>query len=490
MAICLFCLAFQRHAFMQMTYKHVVGTIAVLLCMAGSRVAFSQEPQVLRPTLAMEPAVFDYEAETKLRLDEMSAELAALKEQVAQTTSKPTSKGWSPVKVNGRFFMDYITSPGNDWDGIGALNPSPTTPYDSAKNWSGMREARIGLSGTGYGFLDYKLELGFEKSNSASYKDVFFGIKNVPILEYVRVGHQYVEDAGSEICNGTTNYTFMEAPAPAGQYFTSRRVGISSRHLFANDCGRLFLGIYDAQNISDLHFVKDDNQGIVFNSRLTYTPCFAHEGRNMLLVGAYYRATFLSEGTVQIARPRPGGWSVYDIDNFGSYNSDRQQKAGFEAAYQCGRLCLQTDLFMQQYSDVHDASVALGDQTSYGGFVMARWFLTKDFRKYNQQNACWNGVDVSCPFRCVKNHGTNDPCGFGAWEVAGMYGFYDNFRLDSSKGDMKPKNQQIGVALNWYWNPNVKWAVNYIHDMTDTKYANVNYSPTGDYLGMSCRIAF
>jgi len=475
---------------MQIAYKYVVGAVAFGLCLVGALVAFSQEPQALEPVQAIEPKAFNYEAETALRLDEISADLAALKEQIAQTTTKPVNKGWSPVKVNARLFMDYIISPGNDWDGIGAINPSLTTPYDSAKNWFGMREARIGLSGTGYGFLDYKLELGFEKDNAVSYKDIFLGIKNVPILEYVRIGHQYVEDAGSEICNGTTNYTFMEAPAPAGQHFTSRRVGVSSRHLFADNRGRLFLGAYNAQNVSDSHYVKDDNQGIMLNSRLTYAPYFCYEGRNMFLVGAYYRATYLSEGTLQIARPRPGGWNVYDVDRFATYNSDQQQKAGFETVYQRGRLSLQTDFFVQQYSDVHDATVALGDQTCYGGFVMVRWFLTKDFRKYNQQNACWNGVDVHCPFRCVKNYDKNYMCGPGAWEVAGMYGFYDNFRLDSTKGDMKPKNQQVGVALNWYWNPNVKWAVNYVHDMTDVKYANVDYSPTGDYLGMSCRIAF
>lgn len=469
--------------------KWIVGPIAVQLCLAVTFVTFSQEPQTLEPV----DAVFEYDTNAVVRLDEISAEIASLKEQLAKKADKSddkAKKGWSAPKIGGRFFMDYVNSMNNDWDGLGTIGPGT----DSTQNWFGMREARIAVTGTGYDFLDYKLELGFEKSASynASYKDIFLGIKNVPLFEYVRIGHQYVEDAGSEICNGTTNYTFMEAPAPAGEHFTSRRVGVTSRHLFAGDRGRLFLGVYDAQSIGDGHFKKDDNQGIVLNARLTYSPYFCHEGRNMLLFGAYYRYTDVSDATITISRPKPGGWDVYESNNFGFYYIDHSQKAGFEAVYQRGRLCLQTDLFMQHYTNVHYDAARLGDKTNYGGFVMARWFLTKDFRKYNQGSACWDGVNVGNPFRFVKHCDTNYPCGLGAWEVAAMYGFYDHFRMTAPAdiADSKLQDQQIGVALNWYWNPHVKWAVNYIHDISDVKYADDDYSPTGDYLGMSCRVAF
>jgi phosphate-selective porin len=51
-------------------------------------------------------------------------------------------------------------------------------------------------------------------------------------------------------------------------------------------------------------------------------------------------------------------------------------------------------------------------------------------------------------------------------------------------------NQQAGVALNWYWNPHVKWAVNYVHDMTRARQGANDFYPSGDYLGLSCRVAF
>jgi hypothetical protein len=52
---------------------------------------------------------------------------------------------------------------------------------------------------------------------------------------------------------------------------------------------------------------------------------------------------------------------------------------------------------------------------------MARWFLTQgDYRKYNLKSACWDGVEISRPFKFGDEYGVNWPSGYGAWELAGM----------------------------------------------------------------------
>lgn len=478
---------------MQNAAKRIVGSVAMLLCLAGTWNAYSQYASHGVAYQNPVPQASTYSALEANRLDELSAEIAALRSQLAQKADKPSAgKGWSSPKFGDRFFMDYVTAMDQDWDGLDAAMGRNV----NTQNGLGFREARITMTGTGYGFLDYKFELGFEKSSqyNPSYKDIFVGIQNVPFLEYVRVGHQYVEDAGSEICNGTTNYTFMEAPAPAGQHFTARRLGVSSRHLFADDRARLFMGIYDATNIGDIHYMKDDNQGVMLNTRFTFAPAYCQEGRQLFLYGAYYNYVN-SDGPRALALNRPGGWDVYDPSSFGSFYSDQYQKAGFEVVYQSGRFSVQTDLFLQHYADVNNGTgVSIGNQTNYGGFVMARLFLTRDdYRKYNLKSACWDGVDVSCPFHLVKRGDVNCPSGYGAWEMAAMYGFYDMFLFSTAipaAADAQSTNHQVGVALNWYWNQHVKWAVNYFHDMSDTRYAGNGYDPNGDYFGMTCRVAF
>ena len=476
----------------------VVGIITGLLCLSVGYEAYSQteaeyEPAYLtpfQPTLA--PSGGD-------RLDDLAAEIASMKSELAKKTDKPANKGWSSPKIGGRFFMDYINAMNSDWDGW----DTALGTHVATQNWFGFREARLCVTGTGYDYLDYKLELGFEKNASScpSYKDIFLGIQHVPILEYVRVGHQYVEDGGSEICTGTTNYTFMELPASLGQQFMSRRLGVTSRHLFVDDRVRMFFGVYGATNISDSHYQKADNQGIVLNTRMTMAPVFCQDGRRLLLFGAYYNFTESASGR-SLAFCKPGGWDVYDPTGLGSFFSNQYQKAGFEAALQAGRFCVQADMFLQHYADVNNNGGAvpyesIGNQTNYGGFITARWFLTRnDYRKYNLKSTSWDGVEISRPFKFGDVGGVNWPTGCGAWELAGMYGVYDAFVFSTSvpaAADAKMLNQQVGAALNWYWNPSVKWAVNYFHDMTKASYRGnrgSDFYPSGDYLGLSCRVAF
>jgi len=469
--------------------KMFVGLFTVILCLAGTLSVYTQEPTVSTP-MTLAPVPLETVSESD-QYSQLSMEMAQLRSLIEKKADKPgASKGWSAPKIGGRFFMDYVNHMDQDWDGL------PLGSNVTSQNWCGFREARIAVTGTGYDFLDYKLELGFEKNASScpSYKDIFLGIQHVPILEYVRVGNQYVEDGGSEICNGTTNYTFMELPASLGQQFMSRRLGVTSRHLLADDRVRIFLGAYNATNISDSHYVKDDNQGIVLNTRTTIAPVFCQDGRRLLLVGAYYNFTD-STGSRPLAFNRPGGWDVYNPTGLGNFYSDRYQKAGFEAVMQAGRFCVQTDMFLQNYADVNDgAGSGIGNQTNYGGFIMAKLFLTRnDYRKYNLKNGNWDSVDVSRPFKLADVQGVNWPSGCGAWELAGMYGVYDSFVFSTSvpaAADAKMMNQQVGAALNWYWNPNVKWAVNYFHDMTKARYDGDYYDPRGDYLGMSCRVSF
>ncbi|MCL2119864.1 MAG: OprO/OprP family phosphate-selective porin [Planctomycetaceae bacterium] len=468
---------------MQSIGKGFTGFVTVLLYLAGTLSTYSQTAVEYGTTYfaPMQPITVEDQR------DGLAREIEFLKSQLAVKADKPdASKGWTPPKVGALVFMDYVTAMNNNWDG---LDTARGVNVDT-QNGFGFREARLMTSGTGYGFLDYRFDLGLEKNTNfnASYKDVFLGTQNVPILQYVRIGHQYVEDAGSEICIPAPHYTFMEAPAPAGQHFMSRRLGITSRHLFAEDRLRLFFGVYNATNISDIHYQKDDNQGIVLNTRMTFAPVFCRDGHSLFLYGAYYNYVN-STGSRPLAFNRPGGWDVYNPNSLENFFSNEYQKTGFEIAWQEGRFCVQTDLFLQHYADVISSGANIGNQTNYGGFVMARWFLTNNYRKYNLKSASWDGVDVSHPLRFEKQSGVNWPSGYGAWELATMYGFYNSL-ASLANADDRMTNHQIGVALNWYWNPQVKWAVNYIHDMTDARYVGKSFHPTGDYLGMSCRIAF
>ena len=295
---------------MQDMDKRMVGLVTVLLYFAGALSAYSQySPAQFMPGYQEISST----ASEVDQLDEISAEIASLKSQLAEKADKPNTRmGWSSPKIGGRIFMDYVSAMNQDWDG---LDTAMETNVDT-QNWFGFREARLSVSGTGYDFLDYKFELGFEpKAESCpSFKDLALGIQHVPILEYLRIGHQYVEDVGSEVWHSTMG-TFMDGPGPVGQQFMVRRLGVTSRHLFAENRVRLFFGAYNATNLSDIHYRKADYQGIVLNTRMTVAPVFDEDGRRLLLFGAYY--LFVDSSSEynckrNLAFSRPSGWDVYN----------------------------------------------------------------------------------------------------------------------------------------------------------------------------------
>ena len=438
--------------------------------------------------------------EIERSLEALHAEFEKIKKELAKKSDKrDTSKSIGAPNVGGRLFIDSVN--------VMRQNRDSDLAYGPGKNYMGVREARIALSGAGFDFIDYKVELGFENyvndgsRGTVNFKDVFVGFKSIPLLGYVRVGNQYLEDGGSEVCNGSTNYTFMEIPSPAGDQFTSRRLGISSRHMFAKDRGRFFLGVYNPRNISEEHRISDDNQGISFNTRLTYAPYFKQEGRCMFLLGGYYNYTDPRNDGTYRHTVRPGGWGVgMNMLDSGTFYSSSYQKAGFETVYQNGRFAVQTDVFLQAYGDTiyRDAGgVAISNQenkTVYGGFIMLRYMLTPgDYRKYNQENAAWGSVNVSRPFVVFERGNSVCVRGPGAWEVAGVYGFMDSSEFGGTPADTSIRHgndNELGFALNWYWNSNLKWCVNYVHQFSNVDYRGTGYDPTSDYLGLSCRIHF
>ena len=435
--------------------------------------------------------------ELEKSLDDLYAELEKIKKELGKKSDKPdTSKSLGSPKIGGRIFIDSVSSMRQNADSV--------VPYGQGRNHVGVREARIALTGAGFDFIDYKLEVGLENyvtglndtiRGTVNFKDLFVGFKNIPLLGYVRIGNQYIEDGGSEVCNGSTNFTFMEIPSPAGDQFASRRLGISSRHLFANDRGRLFFGVYNARSITEEHKPMDDNQGVSFNTRLTYAPYFAQEGRCMFLLGGYYHYTDPQSNATYSHTVRPGSWGVgINTLSTGGFEYSNYHKAGFETVYQNGRFAVQTDMFLQSYGNATSTSFIDGDdKTAYGGFVMVRYLLTRgDYRKYNQDSASWGTMHVSCPFMVFERGNATCIQGPGAWEIAGVYGYMDtsDFKGTNASTIRYGNDNELGFALNWYWNSNLKWCLNYVHQFSNITYQGDRYDPTSDYLGLSCRIHF
>lgn len=402
----------------------------------------------------------------------LESRIAELENQLKKKQDKPDSKKGFTRVIDGRIYFDSY----NVMDQSGADVGSPDN-FSDLKNWNGVRDARIGVKGEGFGILDYKVDLCFvEGTGSAgnnsgvNFKDVWLGVKNVPLFEYVRIGHYRIEDGVANMTGGT-NTTFMDFD---GRNFAmSRRIGISSRQLWMQDRLRFFAGLfYENDIVTNKRYSQQDNQGSIANFRLTYMPYISRgkdgkvDGKRFMMFGGHYSYVDVTKtnGLTPVRfRSRFAGLnigSVYDI----TMNAANYHKFGLEFAAQNGPLALQGEAFANVYNDATIGGYRK-DRTVTGGYFEVRYFLTRDYRKFSAVNATWGGVDLKHNLELRKVNDSNFAEWLGAWELAAKWSYTDVRKLDVPNGAACGSVNDLTVGLNWYWSAQARWMFHYSHVM-------------------------
>ncbi len=424
-------------------------------------------------------------AALETRIDKLEKELKKKEGKV------DTKKNFS-VKVSGRVFVDSVNfnGPGTDWTQGAHLPPDQS-------NILGLREAQIGLSGEGFKIFDYKADVGFEhgpttNNMSVRLKDAYMGAKNIPGLDYVRIGHYKIE-SGMSYVTSSRNSTAMERPTAVQMFSPGRRFGGGQTFYFADDRIRWFNGIFAARRMDDFKYSVDDNQGIIYNTRFTCVPYYAKDGEKFLHLGGHYiyyqnpnesGTGFTSPGSARIGGfGRASYWYTVAAADASQYN-----QGGFEAAWSYGPVTLSSELFAGSFDKGREI---------YGGYVEARWFLTGDCRPYNKKSGGFGNIKTKKNLDCVKEASRSTFYGggverfvaksLGAWEMYVQWGLTDAdrvYRVDNIAGGRT--TDTVG-GLNWYWNPNTRIMFEYVHsDGT----AQGRYRATDDIFAASFRFYF
>ena len=392
-------------------------------------------------------------------LADLKAQVKELSDGLKKKQDKPdTSKGFT-AKLGGRVFMDSVnfTDPHNTWG---------TAPHQS--NILGLREARIGVSGEGYGFLDYKVEIGYEYgpngNDSVRLKDVTMGAQNIPWLDYVRIGHYKVE-SGMSYTASSRNTTAMERTTAVQVFSPGRRFGVGQTYYFSDERVRWFNGLFAARRMDADKYSVDDNQGVIFNSRLTMVPMYCDDGEQYLHLGGHYlfyqnpngrNTRFTSPGSAKI-----GGFGRADNWYYvAAVNATGYHQGGLEMALGCGSLGFSSELFAGTFGH---------DQSMYGGYVEARWFLTGDCRVYDKKLGVPGNVKTRKNLNCVRqsygNVDTSCANSLGAFELYTQLGFTDADRVyfHDVLRCLGGRTTDLTIGLNWYWNPNTRMMFEYVH---------------------------
>lgn len=400
----------------------------------------------------------------------LEGRISSLEMELKKKQDKTDSQKGFTKTIGGMVFFDsYMNA---DQKGADAGAPSQLRDL---KNWNGLGEVRFNIKGEGYGIFDYLIDAslvqatGSPNNNSGvNFKDVYFGVKNVPLLEYVRIGHHFVEDGLSHTV-GAPNTTSFDADDR--DFNLSRRIGISSRHLWKQDRLRFFAGLfYDYDFMASRRFASQDNQGSITNFRLTYMPYASRgadgkiNGKQFLLLGgnySYVDVTKTNGATPVSFIQRFGGLKIGNVFS-ATIDTANYHKIGLEFAAQTGPLLLQSEIFANVYDNAAVAGIRK-DRTVTGGYVLARYFLTRDYRKFSAENGAWGAVELNHNLDLRKVNDSNYAEWLGAWELFSKWGYTDSSHLFELGGPDCGSVHHLTVGLNWYWSAQARWMFNYVH---------------------------
>ncbi|MDR2440045.1 MAG: OprO/OprP family phosphate-selective porin [Planctomycetaceae bacterium] len=426
-------------------------------------------------TSAYEPAVQVAASQGYYAADavDLESRISNLESQLKKKQDKPDpQKGFTRV-IDGRLYFDSysIHQKGSD---------TGTSSLNTLQNYNGIRDLRIGVKGEGFGILDYKLDLCFIEGTGASgnrsgvnIKDAWLGIKNVPLLEYVRIGHYRIEE-GVSVLTGGTNTTFLEFDGR--DFATGRRIGISSRHLWAKDQIRFFAGFFYNENLAqNKRYLNRDNQGSITNLRLTFLSNVSRkegkiDGKRFCLFGgnySYFDANKTSPTTYANSSfsERFATVDQYVLATY-SIPTNGYHKFGLEFASQNGPFAVQSEAYVNHYNAVKIGTTTK-DRTIFGSYITVRYFLTGDYRKFSAENASWGAVDVKHNLNLQKRSDSNFAERLGAWEIAAKWGYAETSQLFGlATGDkvlFAGSVNDFTLGLNWYWSPQARWLFDYIH---------------------------
>ena len=400
--------------------------------------------------------------DTSAGIYDLEHRLFQLEEEMKKKADKVDTTKAFDVRLNGRVFFEAVSF----------TNDVVREDETGTANRLGAREVHIGIAGSGYRIFEYSVELGYA-SSAPLFRDVVFGIRNVPGLDYVRIGHFKVETGFGLTASGL-NTTGMELPTASTAFSPNRRVGVGQTYYFADERVRWFNGVFASQATGPGSKVNTDPQGAIYNSRLTFVPHFAKDGAEYFHIGGHYMYRE-NPGTATVENMNdpftsPGGGVGIGGFNGGTWwtitaDAKDYHQAGFEAIWGNGPLAISTELFVGSFGNGRDM---------YGGYIEARYFLTGDVRAYNKRNGVPGGVRLKNNFLCVEEfiqtcHGKAKGFGIqsiGAWEVFTQWSFTDSDRVARSHENARGgRTIDTVVGLNWYLNPTTRMMFEYVHSV-------------------------
>lgn len=303
-----------------------------------------------------------------------------------------------------------------------------------------MRRARLLLTGTFYRSFDFVVEGEFAETN-AQIRDAFL---NASFTKYAQVrGGNFKVPILREQITSDKYLDFLERPLATGVMALDRELGfmLHGDADFANYQAMIANGT--GPN------ARDNNDDKEFLGRLALTPFKPARGllRDVEIAGSYsYGHT---RDFVPVFRTYAGTTflTIPTTAVNGATQKGYRQRTGAELTIPVGPFKAQAEWIQMRVEDVNRTGAGAGDVTVTDWYVDLMYMVTGEARGVNR--------------RAVPET-SFDPLdgGWGAFEVGLRFEHLDTNEALSASGDGTDEVNIGAVALNWYWNPLMKLAVN------------------------------
>lgn len=344
----------------------------------------------------------------------------------------------------------------------GWFSQSPTNraTVGDAFDGAGFRRARLAAIGSLGEHVDYKIQFDWAFPSRPGFIDVYFDVKEVPLLGTVRAG-QWKQFFGLEESTSFRFNPFMER-ASIFLFQPFRRVGLGFYDHSRDETftwAASVIGTGQDQFGNSLSAVN----GAGLTSRATMCPVFECNGEEVVHLGAgYYLAApgdhnlrfgalggsapefGLLAGTLGTSsfRSPPNTPSFVDT---GVMRSDLFNLFGTEFAWVHGPLSVQSEFNFGSIDQIHKPTLFM-----WGGYGYVTYFLTGEHRVYNRKEGVFERPSVGPGW---------DEWTIGAWEVGYRLSYIDATDHNIDGGRLLDQT----LAVNWYLNKYTKISFNYIH---------------------------
>jgi len=359
------------------------------------------------------------------------------------------------VKLGGHVQLEYI-----NWANADRAIPG-------TEDYFQFRRLRLVADGTGYGQLDFRLQMTLEPESvgssppgqvvSPDVKDAYLSMNEIPGLGRFRIGNFFVPFSLEQVTNDTNNI-FMERSIPTqGVFAVDREVGIALYNCTEDQNVTWATGVFFDSISEGLKERIDDNQGYRVSGRLTWTPFYDEPSNGRYLIHTGIGVLHTGDQDSRVAfRSRPQIHEGPRLINSGLLAADSYTTGNIEFAAVMGPLTLQSEVFAARVNmDTGNA------QTVSGGYAHLSYFLTGENRIYERfgQHGAQFGRNVPYSNFFVVP-GAISP---GAWELKTRY---SNLNLDQVN---KGQYNDFTLGFNWYWNDRTRVMFDWIHPVTTSE---------------------